>query len=467
MPTTLRQKTTKSVIKHTELSYSDLTKYLNSLKSHEYNSQSIARVKQIDKALGNISSELNIISVVGTNGKSSTVNFTSKLLVEEGYKVGTFYSSHLFNYRERISTNNVEIQQKTFAKIVNEIIHVTKIHKINATAHEIMAMSAILYFKEENVDVAILEACVGGKFDAIAAFNSKIVGITRVADDEVNSLGTNLEKITSDMVAVAKENSWLVSAEQSKIRLKKMKELADKNKINWSMPIRKLASLPYIYEQLYGRSASLGERLAQIYAEEIKGKYSSFLRGNMLALQKGQRGRYSLETRNNNKENSVKSLQKFWSENFGLMTGKFELLNKEAPSILLDSADNLDALENLFLGIRLLHYQKPIKGLSLILSLKNWIKSEEALKIIRYMLKKVTGQVIFVNTNNQSDEFLNPEELKNIGEGLGVKTKSSQTLEEAIHTAKKISADRDGLITISGSSELIAYYWKIKGVTKI
>ena len=466
MSTTQKQKIAKSIVRNIELSYNELTIYLDSLKPIEYCMRSVSRVKQIDKALENISNDINIISVAGTNGKSSTVNLTGKLLSEEGYRVGTFYSSHAFNYTERISLNNFDIQQKAFIKAVNEIIYVTKTQKINATSHEIMTMSAILYFKEENVDVAILEVGLGGKLDATAAFNPKIVGITRIAESETDFLGKDLEKITNETVALAKENSWLVSAEQSKIRLKKMKELAEKNKINWSMPVRKLAPIPYIYEQLYGRSASLGERLAQLYSEKIKEKFSSFLRGNMLELQKGQRGRPTLEEKKSAAENPIKSLQKFWNEKFDLMPGRFELLKKESPTVLLDIADNLDAFKNLFLGIRLLHYQKSIKGLSLIMSLKNWVTVDECLKLIRYMLKKMNGQIIFVNPSKDYNKFLNPKELEEKARKLGLKSKSCKKLEEAIDFSKKISDDREGLVTITGSLELISDYWRMRGVIK-
>lgn len=51
------------------------------------------------------------------------------------------------------------------------------------------------------------------------------------------------------------------------------------------------------------------------------------------------------------------------------MPGRFQLLDKDKPTILLDNASNVDALKNILLGVRLLHYQRPLKGLSIILGL--------------------------------------------------------------------------------------------------
>ena len=107
-----------------------------------------------------------------------------------------------------------------------------------------------------------------------------------------------------------------------------MKKWADENDINWAMPIRKLAALPYVYEQLYGRAASLGERIAQIYVEDVRKKFSPFLRGNLLATQKGQRGRPTLEAKRNAELNPIKTLKKFWQEDSGPSSGNchFEIL---------------------------------------------------------------------------------------------------------------------------------------------
>ena len=83
------------------------------------------------------------------------------------------------------------------------------------------------------------------------------------------------------------------------------------------------------------------------------------------------------------------------------MRGRFELLNKEKPSILLDNASNVDALSNLYLGIRLLHYQKPLKGLALIIGFSKANNPLEAIKLLRYLLKKVSGSVFFVSLPGQ------------------------------------------------------------------
>lgn len=446
--------------------YNEVVDHLASLKSSEYSEQSLVRMKELDKCFDNVTSKIDVILVGGTNGKSSTIHFAAKLLKEEGFKVGVAFSSHLLTYNERLIVDFQQVSNKSFADIVNEVINVADMNNIKATAFEIITISALRHFVAENVNVALLEVCYGGKYDATAIFNPKIAAITRIAEDSKGLLGDDLDKVSFEMLEICKPGTWFISAEQSKLRLQKMKTWCEDRTVKWAMPIRKLASLPYIYEQLYGRIASLGERIAQIYVEDIKGKFSPFLRGNLLATQKGQRGRPTLEAKRHAELNPIKTLKSFWNEQFDLLKGRFENLDKEKPSILLDNASNLDAFTNLFLGIRLLHYQKPLKGLAMVIGLSKTTNALEAIKLIRYLLKKVSGHIFFVPLPDKDIASHDVQDLALMAKELNVKAKACQSFADAFEQAKTVVDERDGLIAISGSSELVTEYWKQRGIKK-
>jgi folylpolyglutamate synthase/dihydropteroate synthase len=278
-------------------------------------------------------------------------------------------------------------------------------------------------------------------------------------------LGQDLDAVSFELLEISKPGCWFISAEQSKLRLQKMKTWCDERDVKWAMPIRKLASLPYVYEQLYGRVASLGERIAQIYVEDIKGKFSPFLRGNLLATQKGQRGRPTLEAKRHAELNPIKTLKGFWNEQFDLLRGRFEHLDKENPSVLLDNAGNLDAFTNLFLGIRLCHYQKPLKGLVIVIGLSKAVNAMEAIKLTRYLLKKVSGQIIFVPLPGDMVGHDAPD-LAVMAKELNVKAKACPSLADAFEQAKSMVDERDGLIAITGSTSLVSEYWKLRGIKK-
>lgn len=446
--------------------YSEVVAYLEALPQEDYGKQVVERMEALDGLLGNLASKIDIIVVGGTNGKSSTIHFASKLLKKEGIKVGTSYSTHILSYNERMAIDSQAISNKTFAEIVSEIIAVAQTHAIKATALEITTMASLQYFVKEGANVAILEVNYGGKYDATSIFNPKIAAITRVADDYKGLLGKDLDAVACEMIDVAKPGSWFISAEQSKTRLQLMKTYAENKNIKWTMPIRKLATLPYIYEQLYGRTASLGERIAQIYVEDIKGKFSPFLRGNLLATQKGQRGRPTLEAKRLAELNPVKTLKGFWNEEFELLRGCFELLDKERPSILLDGGSNLDAFNNVFLGIRLLHYQKTIKGLALVVGLSRALDAYEVMKTIRYLFKKVNGQIFFVLLPDASIESHDLDFLVSIAKDVNIKATACTSFTDAFEQAKNSVDDRDGLVVVTGSTQLVSGYWKQRGIKK-
>ncbi len=450
---------------HKIKTYGELVEYLDGLKPYEYSEASVLRMQALDKALGMPSANRDMIIVGGTNGKSTSLHFAAKLLREEGFSVTVGYSSHILTYNERIQVQLETINNKTFTDTVNEVVAATEANKIQATAYEIVLMATVVQAKAENSDVVLLEVAYGGKQDAAAYFSPKLASITRIAEDGRGLLGDDLDVVAFEMLGMLKADCWFISAEQSKIRLQKMKNWCDEHHVKWAMPIRKLATLPYMYEQLYGRVASLGERLAQIYVEDIKGKFSPFLRGNLLATQKGQRGRPTLEAKRQAELNPIKTLKHFWADQFDLLHGRFEYLDKENPSILLDNANNLDALMNLFLGIRLLHYQKPLKGLVLILGLPKAVNAMEAIKIMRYLLKKVSGQITFVALPGQAASH-DPQDLAMMAKELNVKVKAAASLEEALNQAKLSVDERDGLIAIGGSTELVSEYWNLRGIKK-
>lgn len=445
--------------------YNEIVEYLNDLKSYDYSDSAIVRMRQLDKALGSPSASIDVILVCGTNGKSLTMHFAAKLLKEEQFKVGISYPSNFLSYNERIVLDSEVINNKAFTDVLNEVINTAERENLATTAYELMHMAALIYFTNEKQDVLLAEVGYGGRLDALCAFTPKIVALTRVAEDQVGLLGNDLDQMAFEMLDVAKPGSWFISAEQSKIRLQKMKTVADEHGILWAMPIRKLSALPYIYEQLYGRVASLGERIAQIYVEDIKTKFSPFLRGNLLATEKGRRGRPTLEAKRNSELNPIKTLKGFWAEQFDLLKGRFELLDKEKPSVLLDNASNLDALTNLFLGIRLLHYQKPLKGLNIIMDLSSAVNATEALKLIRYLLKKVNGSMLFVDMPAHKNGH-SAEHLASLAKDMNIKSRACSSLKEAFELAKASVDERDGLVVVTGSSQIVTEYWTLRGIKK-
>lgn len=369
-------------------SYPEIIELLDKNWTVKTTPKSLDTLKKLDAALGSPSKSCNAILVSGTNGKSLTIHYAAKLLKEEGLTVGAYFAPHILTYNERFCINNEAIANKSFTDIGNEVLNVMEAEGINAHSAEILALMAFLYFKQHHVDVALLEAVESNEWDPVTLCTPKVLAITRVAEEN-RKLDADLELKIKEVTSIAKKDSWVVSADQSKLNLQCMADHVAAQGAHWAMPIRKLTALNYPFEQLHGRCAALAERVAQLFAEHFVAKNATVVANSLLIKPKGQRGRPTLEAKRQSELHPKRTLEQFWKEETTALPGRFQLLDKEKPTLLLDNASNLDAWKNLLLGIRLLHYQRPLKGLTIIVGCQNNdLDTEEFLKLIRYFFKK-------------------------------------------------------------------------------
>lgn len=452
-------------------SYSEVVELLDSRWSVEAD-KTLERMKKLDVALGSPSKKLNAIIVAGSNGKSLTLNFLSQIFKEEGIKVGSFYSPHVLTYNERICINKSEfIQNKQFVEVANEVINASEQENLNSSAKELLTAMALKYFVDNNVDVVALESEECSTLDPVNICSPKILAITRITDnDEANA--DVIDNLIEEISKIAKKDCWVISADQSKISLQKLQDKVALLGANWAMPIRKLAQLPYPFEQLHGRCAALAERTAQIFAENWAFKDAEIVSDSLLIKPKGQRGRPTIEAKRQSELNPKKTLDQFWKDVYSLLPGRFQLLDKEKPSLLLDNSKNLDALAGLLLGVRLLNYKKPFKGLTLIFNYENdTINSPEFLKQVRYFFKKTAGQLIVCPASKQAwskeSAPVDVERTLNDLKNAKIKVIDSKDFADAFEKAKKSVDERNGLVIITGGLSAVSEYWNLKGIKKL
>lgn len=465
---TIKQTDKNIVTTGKQRSYNEIIEFLDKNWSTSTEDVNLQNITQLDKVLGNISKKLNVITVSGTNGKSLTIHFAAKLLKEEGLTVGTFYSPHIMTYNERFTLNNESIPNKLFTEIANEVLNAADSLELKANTLDLLTMIALLYFSKNNADVAIMEINEGGLYHPVNICNPKITAVTRITPDKVD----DMKAFITDIMGIVKKDTQVISADQCKFNLQKMQELTESKDGQWAMPIRKLAPLAYPFEQLHGRCAALSERIAHIFVNKIFAKDAKVITGSLLTKPKAQRGRPTLEAKRQAELNPRKTIEQFWKEEHNTMPARFQLLDKEKPSVLLDNSDNLDAFQNLLLGIRLLHYQKPLKGLTVILGGNNPdLDLNEFLKLLRYFFKKTSGQVIVCPVDAQPGHSGNKswdvEKITNDIKSMKIKAKSSSSFKEAFETAQETVDERHGLVVITGSTSVITQYWRYKGMKKI
>ena len=148
------------------------------------------------------------VHVVGTNGKSTTTRMTEALLGDAGLAVGAYLSPHVRSWGERIRVRGAEADFERSLEGVRP-----RATAVQATQFEALTAAALLAFADAGVDVAAVEAGLGGRHDATNVLRSRVVVLTNVALDHMDVLGDTREAIAVEKLAVVQPGSIVVLAE--------------------------------------------------------------------------------------------------------------------------------------------------------------------------------------------------------------------------------------------------------------
>ncbi len=172
----------------------------------------IDRVRCILERLGHPEHAFRSIHVVGTNGKGSTSAFLSSILGSAGYRAALFTSPHLISFTERFRINGREIAAERLMPLLDTVLAQAP---AEATFFEIVTALAALCFAEEHVDIAVMEAGMGGRSDASAAIPGILTVITPISLDHGDYLGATLAEIAAEKAGIAEPGTPIVTARQT------------------------------------------------------------------------------------------------------------------------------------------------------------------------------------------------------------------------------------------------------------
>ncbi len=177
----------------------------------------LERVTKLVHALGNPQDAYRTIHVVGTNGKTSTTRFISALLETHGLRTGSYISPHLVSLAERQMIDSVPMGDDEFCALVQRVR--SAVPEVEAqlpsgetlTQFEVLTVAALLYFKEQKCDVAVIEAGLGGRLDATSVIHSEVQVVTTIGMEHTELLGNTLSAILQEKAAVIPEGGKVVA----------------------------------------------------------------------------------------------------------------------------------------------------------------------------------------------------------------------------------------------------------------
>lgn len=174
----------------------------------------LRNIKTLLKSVGNPERQFCSIHIAGTNGKGSTASFLASIFMEAGYKTALYTSPHLIRFTERIRINGKEISEKELVEYAEPLI--PTIEKTNATFFEATTCIAFQYFADQKVDIAVVEAGLGGRLDSTNVLLPMVSVITNVSFDHTEYLGTTLKKIAWEKGGIIKKNIPCVTSSRDK-----------------------------------------------------------------------------------------------------------------------------------------------------------------------------------------------------------------------------------------------------------
>ncbi|MFW0884547.1 bifunctional folylpolyglutamate synthase/dihydrofolate synthase [Candidatus Acidulodesulfobacterium sp. H_13] len=406
----------------------------------------LERIKVLLHYAGNPQDRLKTIHVAGTNGKGSVSMLLSNILTEHGLRVGLYTSPHLTAFAERITVNNERIKDNDIERLdsfFQDIILVNDDFKRLSTPSffELTTAVCFQYFFEQKVDIAIIEAGLGGRLDATNVIKQPLISIiTNVAMDHKNILGNSLKKIALEKAGIIKKNSVIVSGDRRNKTKNIIGEYASGlNAAYFSADDVKIVKKKDFYDY-YG----------------LKLRIKNILLNNKALYQKYnlRLGIFSAEILNKCYENSLnlklnenstrKGISKFYNE------GRFEIIKHKNSDIVLDGAHNPEGIRSLILSLRRVFSNRNFIIIFAVMKDKDY-------ETILRRLSSLSGELYFIALND--DRALSKEELNtflknnNYFKNVFIFESVKDALESAVR-----DKNRDDVLLVCGSFRLLGEF---------
>jgi len=196
------------------MNYKRSIRYLESLHSRGIQ-LGLDRVEELFHKIGDPQKSFHSIHIAGTNGKGSVAAMLSSILYQAGYKVGLYTSPHLVEYTERVRINEKDISKSKYSDALETVRKgLKRLKGVKLTEFEVLTAAAFLLFKQEKVDIAVVEVGLGGRLDATNVIHPELSIITNIGLDHTDLLGHTLQKIAKEKAGIIKKGVPLLTGEK-------------------------------------------------------------------------------------------------------------------------------------------------------------------------------------------------------------------------------------------------------------
>jgi dihydrofolate synthase/folylpolyglutamate synthase len=376
------------------------------------------RMRRLMTALHHPERRFDSIHVVGTNGKSSTTRMIAAILTRHGLRTGAYLSPHLVSYGERIRIDDHDLEPERFAAAVGraaraaELVDRSAADDDHVTQFEALTAAAYSELAERGVKVAVIEAGLGGRYDATNVIPSTVQVLTSVGLEHTRWLGPTLADIAGEKLAVVKPGATLVLGAELD---PEVAQIAERVASEQGARIVRAGVDPRVPVGAPGAYQRRNFALARTVAEAFLGE-----------LDEAAVAAAATEVR---------------------VPGRLQQIASD-PVTLLDGAHNPDGMRALVQSLGEIAEQHPR-----VVAVVSILEDKDAAAMLRALLP-LCAEVVF--TRSASGRSLPPPTLKSLAHQLG--GPPAEVVREPVGALRRARdmAGSDGLVIATGSLTLVA-----------
>ena len=418
----------------------DIYQYLAAHSSAHGKKPGLERINRMLEHLGHPERDYDIVHVAGTNGKGSTAQFIASILQAAGQQVGLFTSPHLVEFSERIQVGGAPISQEDLDRIFQELYPC--IQELAAGPYgrpglfEVAAAAALKHFSDMGVDYAVLEAGMGGRYDATRVGSPAVTVFTHIDLDHTETLGETVELIAAEKAEVIIPGGTVVTAPQSAAAKRVIADVA-----------RQRGAKLIDVEQEYQVSGAQPGPGGTSFSVSRRGLWRQF-HINLLGLFQITNAVTALAAVDALAEQGLKITDAQTAAGMAAARwpGRLEVLGRE-PIVVLDGAHNLD-------GCRQLAAALPVYFTWNRLHLIMAITGQKPVKPMLQTLLPEADTVVFTAPQSSRTPPVDPAHLLELAAGLVEEAGTAPSFSEAFAKVKGYAQPQD-LICVCGSLYLV------------
>ncbi|HEX6182012.1 MAG TPA: folylpolyglutamate synthase/dihydrofolate synthase family protein [Chitinophagaceae bacterium] len=299
------------------------------------------------KFLGDPHKKVKSVHIAGTNGKGSVSHQLAAIFQTAGYKTGLYTSPHLKDFRERIKVNGAMITQEFVTDFIERISPM--VDEIEPSFFEITVAMAFDYFVSENIDIAIIETGLGGKYDSTNVITPELSVITNIGWDHVNILGDTLQAIAGEKAGIIKPGIPVVIGETIPETKPVFEEAAAYNNapVIFAEEQRKAIDWKYESSELMVEVVKLGTDEKNFYHLDLPGIYQT---RNLVTTLEAAHQLYlkGWNLHDTQVKNGLKKVRKLTG-----LHGRWEVIRRH-PDIVLDVAHNAEGMQQVLRQVEII-----------------------------------------------------------------------------------------------------------------